>query len=104
MERAISSANKGDLFGRIDFEQLGRCSHALASSKETRKETTEAIAHYRDAVAYKRKGNVFGHIDHVSLGRSYHCLAKSLFLSGQREISQQALSEALGQFSAEYKT
>jgi hypothetical protein len=74
-ERAVAAKEKGDLFGRVDFESLGVSLHEVGDCYFLQGQFAKALPWFEHAVAAKEKGDLYRRVDSESLAASVAAVA-----------------------------
>lgn len=95
--RAVSEAEKGDVHGRVDHEELGKHLYGVGDCLRSTGEFAAARSWFERAVAVMEAGNIHGPVDRASLGTSLHmvgyCLCSSDEYTAARPWFERAVAE-----------
>jgi 3',5'-cyclic AMP phosphodiesterase CpdA len=92
---APAESQRGNVYGRVDHEGVGRSLHRVGVSISSLGDFGAARSWFERAASSKELGNVHGRIDHDSLGRSLHQVAVCLSNLGDLASAKAYLERAV---------
>jgi tetratricopeptide (TPR) repeat protein len=69
-ERAVAAKERGDMYSRVDPNNLGKSLHGVGDCHARQGRLAEALSWFERAVAAKEQGDVHGRVDPASLAAS----------------------------------